>query len=551
MAIGPTIDPAEVGVTGLLWLFVSYGYALYYAASLIGEGSELLLLVPSMAGLVGGVVLPLLGAVPDGAIILFSGLGSIEDAQESISVGIGALAGSTIMLLTIPWALCVHAGRVDIINGKPMYKTDPKLTPGLTVSETLTGTGVSLSPKIRHGGIVMALTTLPYFLIQIPAFFMHGSTKEVAKGEHWWSLAALILCVIGLVIYMRIQLKFSDQGQDKDKRIAIAKKTLQAGKMSLKGIIKSTIKSIERKSINSGSDYGAIDSSTLSPEISSMLKELLHDAFVAYDSDKNGMLERSEIRVFLKDFHETIDEDDITSILFKIDKNHDDLVSLDEFVFLCYHLIVGEEHGGQKTSGIVTAEMNKNVNLTVFHTAADDSNDEVEEIPEDFCDLSAEDQQTAIKLRAFKILAIGTILVIYFSDPMVEVMQEIAIRASIPPFYVSFVLAPLASNSSEILASVFYAKKKTRKTMAVSLSALEGAACMNNTFCLCIFMALIYIRGLAWQYTAETAAIVIVQFIMAYLVQNEVMTTGVALGVLSIFPLSLVFVAVLEYLGFD
>jgi hypothetical protein len=49
-----------------LWLFFSYGYALYYASNLIGEGSELLLLVPSMAGLVGGVVLPLLGAVPDG-----------------------------------------------------------------------------------------------------------------------------------------------------------------------------------------------------------------------------------------------------------------------------------------------------------------------------------------------------------------------------------------------------------------------------------------------------------------------------------------------------
>ena len=66
MAIGPTIDPAEVGITGLIWLFFSYGYALFYAANLIGEGSELLLLVPSMAGLVGGVVLPLLGAVPDG-----------------------------------------------------------------------------------------------------------------------------------------------------------------------------------------------------------------------------------------------------------------------------------------------------------------------------------------------------------------------------------------------------------------------------------------------------------------------------------------------------
>ena len=55
-----------MGLTGLLWLFVSYGYVLYFASNMIGEGSELLLLVPSMAGLVGGVVLPVLGAVPDG-----------------------------------------------------------------------------------------------------------------------------------------------------------------------------------------------------------------------------------------------------------------------------------------------------------------------------------------------------------------------------------------------------------------------------------------------------------------------------------------------------
>jgi len=64
--MGPAINPEDVGGTGLLWLFLSYGYALFYAANMIGEGSELLLLVPSMAGLVGGVVLPLLGAVPDG-----------------------------------------------------------------------------------------------------------------------------------------------------------------------------------------------------------------------------------------------------------------------------------------------------------------------------------------------------------------------------------------------------------------------------------------------------------------------------------------------------
>jgi len=43
--------------------------------------------------------------VPDGAIVLFAGLGQTSRlaAQTNIAVGVGALAGSTIMLLTIPW----------------------------------------------------------------------------------------------------------------------------------------------------------------------------------------------------------------------------------------------------------------------------------------------------------------------------------------------------------------------------------------------------------------------------------------------------------------
>eukprot|EP00953_Heterococcus_sp_UTEX-ZZ885_P029779 15785-Heterococcus_DN1.PRE.6 len=89
------IDPAELpegiyGAVQLAFLLVVYGYILFTASNLISDGSELLLLVPSLAGLVGSVVLPVLGAVPDGAIVLFSGLG--DDAQTQLSVGVGALA---------------------------------------------------------------------------------------------------------------------------------------------------------------------------------------------------------------------------------------------------------------------------------------------------------------------------------------------------------------------------------------------------------------------------------------------------------------------------
>ena len=133
------------------------------------------------------------------------------------------------------------------------------------------------------------------------------------------------------------------------------------------------------------------------------------------------------------------------------------------------------------------------------HAAAPDVEEEDdEEMPEDLQQLSPDEQQVHIKRRAAVMMAIGTALVIVFSDPMVEVMSNMGERLAVPPFYVAFILAPLASNASELLASYNYAGKKTRKTITVALASLEGAACMNNTFCLAIFMALIYFRQLAW-----------------------------------------------------
>jgi len=134
---------------------------------------------------------------------------------------------------------------------------------------------------------------------------------------------------------------------------------------------------------------------------------------------------------------------------------------------------------------------------------------------------------------------------------MVEVMQEIAFRVDISPFYVSFVLAPLASNASEVIASQYYAAKKTSKTITVSLSALQGAACMNNTFCLAIFMGLIYFRGLAWQYTAETISIVLVQLIIFAMTRGETSSKLQGLAIMAIFPLSIVLVAGLEAVGLN
>jgi hypothetical protein len=64
-------------------------------------------------------------------------------------------------------------------------------------------------------------------------------------------------------------------------------------------------------------------------------------------------------------------------------------------------------------------------------------------------------------------------------------------------------------------------------------------------------MGLIFVRGLAWQYSAETIAIVVVEFLMAVVAQKDVLTTFHAALILSIFPLSIALVATLEAFGLD
>lgn len=59
------------------------------------------------------------------------------------------------------------------------------------------------------------------------------------------------------------------------------------------------------------------------------------------------------------------------------------------------------------------------------------------------------------------------------ADPMVDVMSALGDRTGISSFYISFLLAPLASNASELIAAFKYSLKKTSRTIVVSFAALQ------------------------------------------------------------------------------
>merc|ERR1719263_690770 len=143
-------------------------------------------------------------------------------------------------------------------------------------------------------------------------------------------------------------------------------------------------------------------------------------------------------------------------------------------------------------------------------------------------------------------------MVLVFSDPMGEVFAAWGVRLNVDGFYISFVLAPLASNASELIAAYNYAVKKTSKSITTSLSTLVGAACMNNTFCLAIFYVVIYVQGVAWQFTAETISIVVIQWIIGGLaIAKSTHSVPIGFMILACYPLCIAIVATLTALGLD
>jgi len=559
----PSIEPSETGNTGLFWLISTYGYALFYASNLISEGSDLLMLIPSLAGLVGGTVLPLLGAIPDGAIMLFSGLGDIDTAQETLSVGVGALAGSTIMLLTVPWFLSVNAGRVSFVakHGKKTlnYHGKPKLKP-----ELKDGSGIQLTSEIKHGAVIMMATLIPYLLIQIPASLIGRSDEaELAAKEKWYALIAFFICVTGFVSYLYIQVKMSGNGEDQGTRVAVMKKLISTGDVSLSSALSDAICCAASEEEKKGMEHAVRYYQSMSKhyetgsnfeiphDVKNLLGELLVDLFRKYDIDRSGNLDKVETNALLIDLHEVVPMAEIDATFTKYDTDNDGTINYDEFMSAIYGIIMRRFH--RKKLDTLAGEPKNLESISKDDSyMVDEEPSEEEEMPHEFKQLTPAEQKKAILLRSFSMLTMGTAIVLIFSDPMVDVLSEVAVRTNIPPFYVSFILSPMASNASEVIASMYYASKKTRKTISVSLNALEGAASMNNTFCLAIFMGLIYFRGLAWEYTAETISIVVVQLIVGFMVlRSDVMTVTDASIILSLFPLSILFIATMEALGFD
>lgn len=559
----PFVDPAILNLNQCILLTFFYGYLLFQASNLISDGSELLLLVPHIAPIVGSVVLPVLGAVPDGLMVFFSGMGERSEAQDQINVGVGTLAGSTIMLLTCPWFVAVVCGRVNMKKGMPVYKrpasespdTWEKLTPAGNLS--LLGTGVGIGDEVRSNAVIMVVTLLGYLIIQLPMLFkidFEGPLQGI------WSLLGLIFCAIAFLVYLVKQWR-DTHGEDGSKvanDIAdVTVKAIQDGKMTLLGAM-AKLREDKMSTVlkGQGLDEALCNNSSLT-EVRRMCK-VLAPFFRLYDYDGDNYINFEEFRMLFRDVRVDLSRENLLQAFSQADSNSSGYISFPEFVacLMTVALDSGNDdvlvHKGPRRRSVQSIDVylqayNEAAQAKDEEAAEEEDAEEEEDMPPDLCDLEPEEQQRRIKYRALLKASAGTLMLLVFSDPMVDIMDELGHRFDIPSFFVAFVLAPIASNASELLSSYVLASRRTLKHMTSAMQTLEGAACMNNTYCLGILLGLVYFRKLDWNFQAETFSIILIELIMFCLVYwRKAQTLLEGILVLSLYPLSLVVVATLQ-----
>eukprot|EP00475_Leptophrys_vorax_P011528 TRINITY_DN1808_c0_g1_i1.p1 TRINITY_DN1808_c0_g1~~TRINITY_DN1808_c0_g1_i1.p1 ORF type:complete len:530 (+),score=153.68 TRINITY_DN1808_c0_g1_i1:851-2440(+) len=518
-------DPDGLGAIPQLFLIIVYGFILLQASKTISAGSEMLLLLYG-PGLIGGLVIPIMGALPDGMIILMSGLsGSTpEQTKEQITVGVGTLAGSTIMLLTIPWAAGIYLGRRDIDpeTGEAALITEKGKKKPKYTSFTWTQTGVTAFDEIPFMAKTMMATTLLYLVIQIPAFIYQGK-KDAFKSESGFALAGLVLSVLTFLAYSIYQVVDARNSE----------------------VVEQRQKELEREEWKKGlaNKFPAGKS--------------IRNVFDQYDEDHNGYMDRKELAAALKGLGLAADRKEVGAIMAQMDVGGssgegkgDERVTFEEFESFVSKAVGVKPQFHHRQSMMKSQARIEPTEINAadpLNEGSDAWGDDVEEEEEEDDMHELTDRQVLFK--SLLLLIGGTVIVSVFSDPMVDTINSFANTVNIKAFYVSFVVTPLASNASEVIAGLIFAAKKTNKGISLTFGSLYGAACMNNTFGLAIFMGLVYAKKLEWDYTTETLAIMGVTILVGLNGLKPTIKMWQALLVAALYPLSLIFVAILESAG--
>ncbi|GFZ12413.1 sodium/calcium exchanger family protein / calcium-binding EF hand family protein [Actinidia rufa] len=442
-----------------------------------------------------------------------SGLsGTSETAQSQVSVGMGLLAGSTVMLLTLIWGTCVIVGKCDLQDS---IAVDGKDTKGFS----LTDSGVSTDIWTSYVARIMAISIIPFLVVQIPQV-MHSTS-----GKHLAVLIALIASLLLLISYFLYQVF---QPWIQRRRLAYAKH---------KHVISGILGHLKKQTL------GRLLRDDGKPN-----EEMIEKLFNKIDGNGDRYISDTEMRALIvgirfDEIH--LDENEaMKKVMTEFDTSSDSRIDLPEFIAGITKWLEEAKRSGAASveAGSTTIKHLDNFHLQTKreHDLLGDQSDEIVEEVEN-------PKWTSIKAAC--LLLVGTLIAAAFADPLVDAVDNFSDATSIPSFFISFIVLPLATNSSEAVSAIIFASRKRLRSSSLTFSELYGAATMNNLLCLSVFLALVYIRDLTWDFSSEVLVILIVCLVMgAFASFRTTFPLWTSLVAFLLYPFSLALVYILDYI---
>ncbi|KAL5989554.1 tRNA (cytosine-5-)-methyltransferase ncl1 [Asimina triloba] len=436
-----------------------------------------------------------------------SGLsGSKQAAQSQILIGMGLLAGSTVMLLTVLWGSCVVVGKYDISGNSASSDSQDTRT-----GFSLTQSGVTTDKSTSHAAKIMFISVIPFIIVQLPKIL------RTPTGSRTAVLVALVASFAFLLAYCLYQVF---QPWIQRRRLAYAKH---------KHVISGILRHAQRDT------FGKLLTEDGEPNVP-IIREI--------DRDGNQLVSASELAALIIGIQ--FDEvhldtaDAVKKLMDDFDTTGDSHIDEDEFVKGISRWIKEAKHLVPHTGHYSKKFVHD------FHQKTKEEHDLLLEESDEA--VEGVDDARSICIKAVLLLMLGTVVAAVFADPLVDAVDNFSSATGIPSFFISFIALPLATNSSEAVTAIIFASRKKQRTISLTFSEIYGAVTMNNVLCLAVFLSIVYIRHLTWDFSAEVLVILIVCFVMglfaSFRTKFPLWTCSLAY---LLYPLSLVLVYVLDY----
>ena len=579
-----TLAPdSGVGTFEIVSYLLLYFALLWLGSYLIVVGSELLIFVPGMSSVVGSVVLPILGQLPIILLSIFAGFGA--DAQAELEVGVGGLAGGIIAQVSIYTFLTIFlaAASIDPKTGKADYD----LKRSNTYYDYFFNSGVNVGRYTHDNSIYVIVTALPFVVLLVPNIIFSNDDEQLDDKEEPYDIFGFVFAFILFIIFIVNQymvLSANDDTPFFDVRNQVLVNSLRKKLCSLVDILKNEVKAAAEEAavtVGGGGGSGIVESTPLVRESQTSkrekfdkLREQLRRIIVPFLSHETILSKRISMTAVLLLFYE-LGEIHLNfpqlKVIFKeylskpatghssqlrtdrVDIGGDS--ALESADFSLQTLSIEEMLEGLtkfliKTRKHVGSSAGSSVSTVVEGEREPDRNmEELGLFPADLHELSNEDQLFYLRLRASLYLVGGLLLTVYAVDPIILAIDELSSRMGISSFYAAFIYGGV--DVSTLLAVARYASKRSDLNVFICQDTVLGSAVILNTLALGTFMAVVYSRGLAWEYLAEGSTIIIILGVSFFFFWfRTVHTVFEGFMLLLLFPLALLIVGIMRGQGY-